>query len=680
MASIMKRGDSYSVRYKYKDHSGKPCEGWESFKTRKEAQERKITVEKELLDGTFLVPDTITVEEMLYKWIPIQSTKHKWSPKTYTQSVAMVQNLIVPYIGNRKVQELRTYDIEKFYATLAKTPCGQYVHGVKQKLSDKQKKRLLSSTSIHEVHTLLKTAFSYAVEWDLIHKIPLPREAPKANSEERTIWDAKTMLAALQTIENPALHLAVHMSMILSLREGEILGLQPSDLDFDAADGRGTISVNKTMQRANKDALEKLDPKQVYYTFPDRREGSKSSLILKKPKTKKSNSFYAEESRLCKRCAESVQPLSYIKKNVKSYDLTFNIWCTSRTHIRTFLRFHGFPESDRFCTFLIVKGNKYLIIVEIDGIDEGIHQCLPLLRLGHIQLAEAKQPSQSNFFNRLQHRWIAYRKIYRLEQYSKPALAIEPDELLFHLWLSQPFLCNAGLQFLSLIFQSFQPFLGRAGQNAHLDSVQHIGDADFRFLQLLFVDGQVRAFLILQFHDFGNDGIHGSVIFHQLHGFVDHQIFQPLFPHGLFIAGLFLLGSSTLVVGIHFPGVADTAFSEHQCTALTAVQLGGKQIAFLCLMTGRGLFIFRQLFLHLVEQVRVCAAERSNESPSGAFKRQNGLAQQDGGVSPRQVRLTPMPGSHWAVPHPANAIRRCTGDYSASAESCYRTSPRPSNF
>ena len=41
----------------------------------------------------FLVPDTMTVEEMLYKWIPIQSTKHKWSPKTYTQSVAMVQNL-----------------------------------------------------------------------------------------------------------------------------------------------------------------------------------------------------------------------------------------------------------------------------------------------------------------------------------------------------------------------------------------------------------------------------------------------------------------------------------------------------------------------------------------------------------------------------------------------------------
>ena len=289
MASIMKRGNTYSVRYNYKDHAGKPCKGWETFKTKAEAQERKITVEKELLDGTFLVPDTMTVEEMLYKWIPIQSSKHKWSPKTYTQSVAMVQNLIVPYIGKRKVQDLRTYDIEQFYATLSQTPCGQYVHGKKQELTENQKKRLLSSTSIHEVHTLLKTAFSYAVDWDLIHKSPTPREAPKINTEERTIWDERTMLAALQTIENPALHLAVHMSMILSLREGEILGLQPGDIDFDAADGRGTITVGRSLQRTEKAALEKTDPNQIYHIFPDQREGSSSALVLKKPKTKKSS-------------------------------------------------------------------------------------------------------------------------------------------------------------------------------------------------------------------------------------------------------------------------------------------------------------------------------------------------------------------------------------------------------
>ena len=245
-------------------------------------------------------------------------------------------------------------------------------------------------------------------------------------------------------------------------------------------------------------------------------------------------------------------------------------WCTSRTHIRTFLRFHGFPESDCFRTFLIIKGNENLIIVEIDGIDEGIHQCLPLLRLGHIQLTEAEQP--------------------------------KPDELFFHLRLGQPFLCNADFKLTLGFFQLLQPLLGGTGQNAHLDSVQHIGDAGFRFLQLLFVDRQVSAFLILQLHDLGNDGIHGSIIFHQLHGFGHYQIFQPLFPHCLFIAGLFLLGGSTLVISVHPAGMTDTTFAKHQRSALTTVQLGGEQITFLCLMTGRGLFIFRQLFLYLVEQ------------------------------------------------------------------------------
>ena len=289
MASILRRGDSYSVRFKYKDHAGRICEGWESFKTKKEAQDRKISVEKELLDGTFLIPDAMTVAEMLYKWLPIQSSKHKWSPKTYTQSVAMVQNLIVPYIGKRKVQDLRTYDIEQFYATLSRTPRGLYKQGVKQTLTDKQKRQFLTGASIREVHAMLKTAFSYAVEWGLLLKSPIPREAPKSTSEERAIWDEKTMLVALQTMTDPTLHLAVHLSMILSLRVGEILGLQPGDIDFDAADGRGTITVGRSLQRTEKAALEKTDPNQIYHIFPDQREGSSSALVLKKPKTKKSS-------------------------------------------------------------------------------------------------------------------------------------------------------------------------------------------------------------------------------------------------------------------------------------------------------------------------------------------------------------------------------------------------------
>ena len=81
----------------YKDHAGRISEGWESFKTKKEAQDRKISVEKELLDGTFLIPDAMTVAEMLYKWLPIPVSythldvykRQAWNKSAYQHSDRM---------------------------------------------------------------------------------------------------------------------------------------------------------------------------------------------------------------------------------------------------------------------------------------------------------------------------------------------------------------------------------------------------------------------------------------------------------------------------------------------------------------------------------------------------------------------------------------------------------------
>ena len=59
--------------------------------------------------------------------------------------------------------------------------------------------------------------------------------------------------------------------------------------------------------------------------------------------------------------------------------------------------------------------------------------------------------------------------------------------------------------------------------------------------------------------------------------------------------------------------------------------------------------ILRQTMQDFVQSkksvVRVCAAKRSNESPSGAFKRQNGLAQQDGGARPDKFAFAQRSGA-----------------------------------
>ena len=181
------------------------------------------------------------------EWLPKQCNKHKWAPCTYQSNLGTVQNLIIPYIGDMQMQKLKPYHLEDLYATLGKTPCSQYLEGKKQVLSEKQQQRFLSGTTIHEVHRLLRTAFQYAVEWGILIKSPVPVDSPKKSIQERAIWDADEMWAALASMEDPILHLAVHLTLVGALREGEVAGLTPEDLDFEGADGTGTFSINKCM-------------------------------------------------------------------------------------------------------------------------------------------------------------------------------------------------------------------------------------------------------------------------------------------------------------------------------------------------------------------------------------------------------------------------------------------------
>ena len=285
MAYITKRGNSYSVRYTYQDEHGKSCDKWESFPTKEEATNRKKQIEHELAAGTFLIPSSVTVAEFLMDWLPKQCSKHKWAPKTYESNLSTIQNLIIPYIGSMEMQKLKPYHMENLYTTLSKTPCGSYIEGKKQELTEKQKQRFLSGTTIHEVHRLLGTAFQYAVEWGILVKSPVPVDSPKKSTQERTIWTVEEMRAALDSMEDPILHLAVHLTLVGALREGEIVGLTPEDLNFDAADGIGTFRINKSMQRVRKEALNQVDDGCIIKVFPDKLERSTTSLILKSTKT-----------------------------------------------------------------------------------------------------------------------------------------------------------------------------------------------------------------------------------------------------------------------------------------------------------------------------------------------------------------------------------------------------------
>ena len=81
--------------------------------------------------------------------------------------------------------------------------------------------------------------------------------------------------------------------------------------------------------------------------------------------------------------------------------------------------------------------------------------------------------------------------------------------------------------------------------------------------------------------------------------------------------------TDTLLAGAMKPLNAPSKFEKHFATETVRFQVQ--------LEAGSYFLDLPYFFLHPAEsdvfsKVRVCEAKRSNESPSGAFKRQNGLA------------------------------------------------------
>ena len=186
------------------------------------------------------------------------------------------------------------------------------------------------------------------------------------------------------------------------------------------------------------------------------------------------------------------------------------------------------------------------------------------------------------------------------------AEAVQPEghKLGADLGLRQLFTGDPILQFFLCCFQLIQSCFRGLGENTLLDSIQQISDRCFRFPKLLFIHGQIDVVPVLQIHEHGNDGFNSGIVHDHLHGFADHQIFDPFFLHR-FLAAVcpLLFHGHALVVVVNIPCMAGSAFTAEVGPAVTAEQFCSQQIIVLGLVAGRGFLVLRQLFLYPVKQV-----------------------------------------------------------------------------
>ena len=288
MASIVHRNDRFLVvHYEYDEVSGKRKQKWETYRTLADAKRRKAEIEHRQELGVMNVPTCKTVADLLKEYVSLYGTT-TWSLSVYSSNTRLIRNYINPVIGKMNLCEISPHILEKYYQKLLKTPA---VSHVTQKRGAKAS-GFVQPATVRKVHSLLRSAFTQAVKWELMEKNPaLHATVPKAVPQKREVWDSETIFLALDVCDDDRLKLAINLAFACSMRIGEILGLTWDCVDISPqsiADGTASIMIEKELQRVDKTAMKSLEQKDVLFIFPQSSKRNKTMLVLKKPKTESS--------------------------------------------------------------------------------------------------------------------------------------------------------------------------------------------------------------------------------------------------------------------------------------------------------------------------------------------------------------------------------------------------------
>ena len=284
MASIQKRGKKYSVVYRVQDENGKSHQRWETFDTQKEADKRKKEIDYKMSVGKFEVPKCTTMKEVLNEYVKIYGY-NKWGVSTYDGNLGVINNYIIPTIGDAKLSDINNHFLEKYYKELLNMPAVKSSRNMSNQAT-------VSTSTVNEIHKMLRSCFRQAVKWGLIEKNPaIDATVPKHKAKEREIWTAEMLMKALDACDNKWLKVAFHLSFTATLRLGELLGLTWDcvEISEEAIEKNSAyIIINKEVERVSKKAIEELDAKEIILTFPSTKKNNKTVRVLKTPKTESS--------------------------------------------------------------------------------------------------------------------------------------------------------------------------------------------------------------------------------------------------------------------------------------------------------------------------------------------------------------------------------------------------------
>ena len=185
---------------------------------------------------------SITLGEWLGRWME-EYKKPILRQSTYSGYSKDIENHILPYLGSKKLTQLKTADIQKHYNRLLESG----------RKNDIGKGKGLANATVRGIHMVLREALDSAVREGLIPRNPADGTSPpKIHRKEKQVLTKGELEAFMKLIENDEVwYDFFYTEIITGMRQGEICGLRWEDFD----EAKGTLRVARSVDFVKKELV-----------------------------------------------------------------------------------------------------------------------------------------------------------------------------------------------------------------------------------------------------------------------------------------------------------------------------------------------------------------------------------------------------------------------------------------
>lgn len=220
-----KKTGKWLIQYRYTDWQGKRRKSTKrGFATKREAEEwlrNFLITQKADFDMKFE-----DFWKMYYADMETRLREHTMRTKKY-----IVELKILPYFGNKRVNDITAADIRQWQNELIKMG--------------------YSPTYLKTINNQLSAIFNYAIRYYDLKSNPCAKAGSmgKSKAEEMDFWTGEEFRKFIDSVMNKRLSYMAFMTLYWTgMRLGELLALNPKDVDLE----KRTISITKSYQRLGK--------------------------------------------------------------------------------------------------------------------------------------------------------------------------------------------------------------------------------------------------------------------------------------------------------------------------------------------------------------------------------------------------------------------------------------------